>query len=410
MKFAMDLQHSQLLESQVQPWRDKACEALHTLFSDTLSFTGWVKDPLTYGKEQIASITETAKKIRQQCDYFLVLGVGGSFMGAKAVIDMLPTAGKTKVLFAGYNFSGRYIKELLAEIEDKDLCLCVISKSGSTTETLSAYGIFKNIMIQKYGQKETAARTYVVTENKSNYLYDQATKEGCTLLYLPESIGGRYSVLTPVGLLPIAVAGIDIHKLLAGAKELASFDAFTGKALDYAISRQLLFQKNKPIEIFAFFDPYLAYFGEWLKQLFGESEGKDGKGIYPASLLFSRDLHSMGQFLQQGTAIFYETFITVANPTEDVAIPKDAMEPFAGKTIRQLNTCAEKGVLDAHVAAGTPIISIVLEKLDTETVGQLLYWFEMQCAVSALLSGVDPFNQPGVEAYKKEMRNYINQL
>lgn len=410
MNLKIDLGNSRLDEELVKGERERAQNALASLFTGELDFTGWVKNPLRYDDAKIKELTDTADEIRGKCDYFIVLGVGGSFMGAKAVIDMLPADSGTEVLFAGYNFSGRYLKELIGKIKGHDVCICVISKSGSTTETLSAYGIFKELMIEKYGKEETAKRTYVITETRSNYLFDQASEEGCTIFDLAVDIGGRYSVLTPVGLLPIAVAGIDIGAMLKGAAKLANEEAFSGSGLDYAITRQLLSAKGKKTEIYEFFDPYLAYFGEWLKQLFGESEGKDGKGIFPASLMFSRDLHSMGQFLQQGSPIFFETFLTVDEPEDDVDIPDTAMPPFAGKTIQQINTCAEKGVLDAHVAAGTPVISISVKKLDAETTGRLIYWFEVQCAVSALLSGVDPFNQPGVEAYKKEMRSYINKL
>ena len=390
--------------------RKEARAALERLRSGALDFTGWVRQPAEFDEAKVAGIAAAAETIREKADVFLVLGVGGSFMGAKAVIDLLGGDGKTKVLFAGYNFSARYIHELLSEMEGRDVCLCVISKSGTTTETLSAYGVFKAWMIEKYGAEETAERTFVVTENRSNYLFDEATAEGCSIFDLAVDIGGRYSVLTPVGLLPIAVAGIDISALMDGARSLAGDGDFPPEWLDYAITRQVLAGRGKNIEIFEFFDPYAAYIGEWLKQLFGESEGKDGIGIFPVSLMFSRDLHSMGQFLQQGTPCFFETFITAEKPVADVKIPETAMKPFAGKTIEQLGECAEKGVYDAHVAAGTPVIAIEVDAFSPETTGELLYFFEIQCAVSALLSGVDPFDQPGVEAYKKEMRAYINAL
>jgi glucose-6-phosphate isomerase len=314
------------------------------------------------------------------------------------------------VLFAGYNFSSKYIKSLLNKIEGHDICLCVISKSGTTTETLSAYGVFKKVMLEKYGPEETAARTYVVTDSASNFLRDEAQAEGCTMYELAADIGGRYSVLTPVGLLPIAVAGIDIRGLVAGAGKLAKPECWQGDQTDYAITRQMFYDSGKKIEVFEFFDPYFAYMGEWLKQLFGESEGKDGKGLFPASLQFSRDLHSMGQFLQQGTGSFFETFIIFDELTEDVEIPDIAMKPFAGKTINQINRCAEIGVQAAHVKAGIPVISMTMDKISAENIGEMLYFFETSCAVSALLSGVDPFNQPGVEDYKREMRSEINKL
>jgi glucose-6-phosphate isomerase len=411
MNINTDLSNARLDESRIAARRTDAAAALDRLWSGQLDFTGWVNDPHDFNDGMVAELQETAAKIRADSDIFLVLGVGGSFMGAKAVIDLLAPAGDgTEVLFAGYNFSGRYLNALKRRLEGRDFSLCVISKSGTTTETLSAHGIFKQLLLDRYGREEAARRTFVVTEHRSNFLFDEATAEGCRIFDLAQDIGGRYSVLTPVGLLPIAAAGIDIGALMKGARSLADRDSFGGAALDYAIARNLFYDDGKRIEVFEFYDPYFAYFGEWLKQLFGESEGKDGRGLFPASLMFSRDLHSMGQFLQQGTPAFFETMITVDEATEDTEIPAPAMKPFAGKTIEAINVCAEKGVLDAHVKAGIPVISIRIPRLDPEHVGELLYYFEMQCAVSALLSGVDPFNQPGVEAYKKEMRAYIAQL
>lgn len=416
MNIQVDLTHAGISDASIQQERSTAQEELEQLWSGTLDFTGWVRQPMDFGETKVKEIQTMAEEIRQCSDFFLVLGVGGSFMGAKAVIDMLERSGQsekgqhTKVLFAGYNFSGRYLREMMDEIRDGEVRLCVISKSGTTTETLSAYGIFKEMMLERYGREETAARTWVITEHRSNYFFDEATREGCHILELPEDIGGRYSVLTPVGLLPVAVAGIDIDAMMQGAHSITSKSAFAGHGLDYAIMRQMQYRAGKQIEIFEFFDPYFEFFGEWLKQLFGESEGKEGKGLFPASLMFSRDLHSMGQFLQQGTPCFFETFLTVDVPETDVTIPGCAMPPFAGKTIQQINHCAEQGVRDAHIKAGIPVLSLSVPRLDAAIVGELLYYFETQCAVSAMLSGVNPFDQPGVEAYKREMRTYIGEL
>ncbi|MDD5921921.1 MAG: glucose-6-phosphate isomerase [Eubacteriales bacterium] len=411
MEIQVDLECSGVSAEDVASRRSEAWDALSEIWSGKLDFTGWAAYPGKEGESEIEEVLSAAEKIRKTCDVFLVLGVGGSFMGAKAVIDLLGdrTSG-TEVLFAGYNFSARYLREIFRKIEGKDLGLCVVSKSGSTTETLSAYGIFREYMLEKYGAEEAAGRTYFVTEHRHNYLFDLAEKEGSKVFDLAENIGGRYSVLTPVGLLPIAVSGIDIRNLMRGAEEIADPECFKGNGLDYAITRQKLREAGKGIEVFEFFDPYAAYFGEWLKQLFGESEGKDGKGIFPASLMFSRDLHSMGQFLQQGAPEFFETFLLAGETGEPLRIPDSAKKPFAGKTMQQLNACAEKGVYDAHVAAGTPVIRISVPEWNEETVGQLLYFFETECAVSAMLSGVNPFGQPGVEAYKKEMRGYIEKL
>ena len=411
MSLSVELKNTGIAEEKFAELRSKAADALRDIRSGELDFTGWVHAPSEYAGEKAEEIKKIAAEIQAKSDYFLVLGVGGSFMGAKAVIDLLePVGAKTKVVFAGYNFSARYIHELMREMDGHDVSICVISKSGSTTETLSAYGIFKEYMLDKYGEEETAKRTYVITELRSNYLYDEAQEKGETVLKLPVDIGGRYSVITPVGLLPIAVAGIDIDKLIAGAQKLETGEGFADKGLDYAIARNILYKQGKTTEIYEFFDPYFAYFGEWLKQLFGESEGKEGVGVFPASLMFSRDLHSMGQFLQQGSPLFFETFIEVKNAAEDEDIPESAIKPFAGKTIQQINECAEKGVLAAHIQAGTPVVSITIDDLDEENVGEMIYFFETECAVSGKLFGVDPFNQPGVEAYKKEMRGFIAEL
>lgn len=411
MSIHIDLTHAGIRAEEIQARRPAAQEALSRLWSGDLDFTGWVQAPHTFDDAQVQQLIDHAKEICAKSDVLVVLGVGGSFLGAKAVINLLqPEEPQTQVLFAGYNFSGRYLRQILRGIQGKEVSLCVISKSGTTTETLSAYGVLKAWMLEKYGKEETADRTYVVTESRSNFLFDRATQEGCHLFDLPVNIGGRYSVLSPVGLLPIAVAGIDVLAMMAGARIMASREAFAGDGLDYAIVRQAQYGKGKAMEIFAFFDPYLASFGEWLKQLFGETEGKDGKGIFPTSLFFSRDLHAMGQFLQQGDQRFFETFVTVRQRPEDVTIPDLAVPPFAGKTLEEINGCAMAGVVEAHSKAGIPIIRMELDTLDAAAMGQLLYFFETQCAVSALLSGVDPFNQPGVEDYKRAMRGYLDRL
>ncbi len=393
-------------------YRPEAEKKLEELWSGKTGFTGWVKWPHTMKESDFAAIEDAAERIRQNSDCFLVLGVGGSYIGAKALVDLLCIeSSQTEVLFAGYHFSARYIEELFRKIETKDISICVISKSGSTTETMVAFGIFRDYLIRRYGKEEAARRIYVITENRSNTLFDMATEEGSQVFPLEEDIGGRYSVLTAVGLLPAAVAGIDIRRLVGGAAEIASLDYFKGDGLDYAIARNHFYQTGKRIEVFEFFDPYAVFLGEWLKQLFGESEGKEKKGVFPATLLFSRDLHSMGQFLQQGTECFFETLIIAKEDAgNDVTIPQDALRPYAGKTIKQLNSCAVSGVYDAHVKAGIPVIRMETERFNAESVGEMMYFFETQCAVSAMLMGVNPFNQPGVEDYKSEMRMYIRKL
>ena len=412
MHLQVNLDGCGIQEKDLEQYRPAAEKKLADLWSGDVDYTGWIKHPLTVKESEFAALEEAAEQIRRQSGCLLVLGVGGSYIGAKALIDLLGEENnETEVLFAGYHFSARYVREIFRKIEDRDVSLCVISKSGSTAETMVAYGVFREYLIQRYGKEEAARRTYVITENRPNVLYNLAAEEGAFHFPLAEDIGGRYSVLTSVGLLPAAAAGIDIRRLVKGAAEIASPDCFKGKGLDYAITRQHFFNMEKKIEVFEFFDPYAFFFGEWLKQLFGESEGKEKKGLFPAALLFSRDLHSMGQFLQQGTESFFETLITVREESgNDVTVPESAIPPFAGKTMKQLNACAVSGVYDAHVKAGIPVVKMETDCFMPETVGEMIYYFETQCAVSAMLMEVNPFDQPGVEAYKSEMRSYIQKL
>lgn len=414
MGVCVDLKNSTINQSEIETVREDAHRKFLDIWEKKLPYCGWVDYPVRISDELIQEITDTAAKIRRESDVFLVLGAGGSFMGAKAVIDLLESPeSDTEIIFAGYNFSARYVREIMKRMENKDVSLCVISKSGGTMETLTAYSIFEEWMKERYGT-EAAERTYVITENAPNYLRRKAASEQIHCFDLDKDIGGRYSVMTPVGLLPIAVAGIDVHEFIAGAADLASEDAFTGENLDYAIVRQELYRIGKNVEVFESFDPYFSYFGEWLKQLFGESEGKMGKGILPYTMTFSRDLHSMGQFLQQGTPCFFETLLSVRDlenaQRPDYRVPDSALDSLAGKMLNQINKCAERGVFDAHVKSGIPLIEISIPEQNSYYIGMLMYYFEVQCAVSALLAGVCPFDQPGVEAYKKETRAHIQAL
>lgn len=414
MKIGVDLENSTISKSEIENKRNAAHQKFQDIWQKKLPYCGWVDYPARIPASLIQEITDVAEKIRQESDIFLVLGAGGSFMGAKAVIDMLESPeSKVEIIFAGYNFSARYVREIIHRMENKEVSLCVISKSGTTMETLTAYSIFEEWMKERYGA-EASNRTYVITENTSNYLREKAEGENIRCFDLEKEIGGRYSVMTPVGLLPIAVAGIDVKKFIAGAAEMVSEDAFTGENLDYAIARQELYHAGKNVEVFESFDPYFSYFGEWLKQLFGESEGKEGKGILPYTMTFSRDLHSMGQFLQQGTPCFFETLLSVDTVEEgeqsDYRVPDSALNSLAGKMLNQINKCAERGVFDAHVKSGIPLVEISIPEQNPYYIGMLMYYFEVQCAVSALLAGVCPFDQPGVEAYKKETRTHIQAL
>lgn len=376
-------------------------------------FKGWVRLPRDIDRELVERIIETAEDIKDKCTLLLVVGIGGSFLGARAVIDALSGSreGRPEVVFAGFNLNGAYMSKLKKRIADESVCMCVISKSGRTVEPLLSYAVLKDLMFVKYGQEEGRKRIFVITDEKKGDLRREAYENRFKSFVIPDNIGGRYSVLTPAGSLPVAVAGHDIRKLLDGARSMQCGDwTAEGGLITYGAARTILQEQGKCLEIFEYFEGNLEYFGEWLKQLFGETEGKDGKGAYPACLFFSRDLHSIGQFLQQGRQMFYETIIRVAKSDEDAVIPQYAGYPYAGKTMEQINGCAEEGVVRAHRKAGIPINEIYVDGLNEFTVGQMIYFFEMSAALSAYALGVNPFDQPGVEAFKKEMKSLIEKL
>ena len=401
-------------EKYLKDMRGRAVNAYKELKSGTIDMTGWEHLPDEITDEKFDKLNAAADRIKADSEYLIVVGIGGSFLGACSVIDMLDRGKGVKVLFAGHGFDPVELSETLAEAEQGDYSVCVISKSGGTAEIISTFGIVREHMLNRYSRKEAAKRTYVIT-GADGYLSDLAKEEGMVTFGIPDDIGGRYSVFTDGGLLPIAAAGIDIKALVGGAKKARAEDFSADDSFDYAIMRQLLCEgtaaadkSEKYVEIYEFYDRKLVMFGEWLKQLFGESEGKEGKGIVPMSLLFSRDLHSMGQFLQQGDPVFYETMVRQEEaPEVDFTVPDFVPRPFAGMKLSRIERSMEKGVTNAHVAAGTPVITLYFKKLDEESVGEMLYWFKVQCAVSVLLLGVDPFNQPGVEAYKSEMRKAL---
>jgi glucose-6-phosphate isomerase len=384
--------------------------AKSTLWSGKEAFTGWVKLPFDYDREELADILAAAEKIRSQCEVLIVIGIGGSYLGAQAAISALRTEkdGGPEIYFAGLNLSGTYHKELLDKISGKELCLCVISKSGTTTESSVAFSILKDELYKKYGREEAAKRIYAITDASKGILREETTREGYVSFVVPDTIGGRYSVLTAVGLLPIAVAGIDVKEMLGGAEsEANATKEADSEAEKLAAARITLLNRGKAIEVYEYYEPKLQYFSEWLKQLFGESEGKGGKGIFPAALQFSTDLHSMGQFLQDGNQIFFETVLNVLNPPEDLIVPDSAGELLAGRSMNAINQAAVEGVIAAHEATGVPIIKIDIPALNPYHFGQMVYFFETTCALSGYLNGVDPFDQPGVESYKTEMRKVL---
>lgn len=400
----IDLKQEQALQEASRQWY----EYLH---SGKGEYTGWVDLPVNFDEDLLNNILESAAEIRSKCDLLIVVGIGGSYLGAKAVIDALNGSreGCPEIVFAGFNMSAAYLDKVVKRMMREDVCLCVISKSGATVEPLLSYSILKEKLFGKYGNA-AKDRIYVITDESKGSLREEVKKEGYPSFIVPDDIGGRYSVLSVVGLLSIAVAGHDIVAMLKGAASVAGAPEWQDSLLDYAVCRVALQKQGKTMEIFEYFEMNLRHFGEWLKQLFGESEGKDGKGAYPAALGFSTDLHSIGQFLQQGNQMFYETLIRIEKANYDFVIPESAGYPYAGKTLETINDCSEQGVIEAHKKGGVPVISIEIPSLNENTLGQLIYFFEMSCAISAYNLGVNPFDQPGVEAYKQEMRRLVEEL
>lgn len=394
--------------------------SLHDKTGRGSDYVGWVNLPNEINDAFLADIKATAKSINDKnIDVYVVVGIGGSYLGAKAVIDALSDnfahlkANKPAVIFAGQNISEDYLAELRDLLKSKEWAMCVISKSGTTTEPALAFRILKNDIEEKYGKDEACTRICAVTDASKGALRTLATEEGYKTYIIPDDVGGRYSVLTPVGLVPIAVAGFDIRALVKGAQEMAAatnpdVEFEKNLACQYAAARHALYTEGKKIEILVNYQPKLHFMAEWWKQLYGESEGKDHKGIFPAAVDFSSDLHSMGQYIQEGERTLFETVISVAKPNRSVTIPEDKanldkLNFLAGKSVDYVNKMAELGTQIAHVDGDVPNIRIEIAKLDEFNLGQLIYFFEKACGISGYLINVNPFDQPGVEAYKKNM-------
>jgi len=382
-------------------------------------FLGWQHLPSAIGKEQLDDCLGVVDRwIEKEVDLVVVIGIGGSYLGAKAAIEALSHSFSSllglqgpKVVFAGENLSEDYTAELLDLLQTRNAACVVISKSGTTTEPAVAFRLVKQHLEDTYGKEEACSRIVAITDKVRGALKSLANQEGYKTFVIEDNIGGRFSVLTPVGLVPIALAGFDIEAMVRGAKDaekaLADRSA-DNPAVRYAAMRNLLYAQGKKVELFASFHPKMQYLGEWLKQLFGESEGKDGKGIFPASVIFTTDLHSMGQYIQDGERMLFETVITVENAQREVSIPRDeqdldGLNYLAGKRVEHCNRMAQLGTRMAHIDGGVPNIDIRIEQLDEYHLGQLFYFFEKVCGISAYVLGVNPFNQPGVEAYKKNM-------
>lgn len=385
-------------------------------------FLGWIDLPVDYDKEEFARIKKAAEKIKSDSDVLVVIGIGGSYLGSRAVIEGLSNNFNNKldkevrkapeVYFAGHNISGTYVKQLIDVIGDRDFSVNVISKSGTTTEPGIAFRIFKKLLNDKYGKDEATKRIYATTDKARGALKTLATDEGYETFVVPDDVGGRFTVLTAVGLLPIAAAGIDIDEFVKGfqdGREMFLNAPFNeNPAMLYAAIRNILMRRGKGMEILANYEPNLHFISEWWKQLYGESEGKDGKGIFPASVDFSTDLHSLGQFIQDGSSNHFETVLNVEEPELDIVLEAeendlDGLNYLAGKTMNFVNQNAMKGTILAHVDGGVPNLRFDIPKMDAYHLGQLFYTFESACGMSGYLNCVNPFDQPGVEAYKKNM-------
>ena len=421
----VDFKYAKVFEKNIMQYALQVSEIhkkLHLKANSQTEFCGWLDLPTNYDKSEFEKIKKSAKKIQSNSDVLLVIGIGGSYLGARAVIESLTNTfynmqdknvRKTpQILYVGNNLSTNYINDLIEYIGDKDISINVISKSGTTTEPAIAFRIFREIMENKYSLKEARSRIFVTTDAHKGALKELANKEKYTTFVIPDNVGGRYSVLTAVGLLPIAVAGINIDELMKGAR--IAQDKYSDENLKYnecykyAVIRNMLYDKEKNIELLVTYEPKMHYFIEWWKQLFGESEGKEQKGIYPSGAEFTTDLHSLGQYIQEGRRNLFETVINIKKSNNDIKMKLeeddlDNLNYLEGKTLDFVNKKAMEGTIEAHTDGDVPNIIINIEKLDANNLGQLIYFFELACAMSGSILGINPFNQPGVEKYKKNM-------
>ena len=407
---------------QIKPYVELANEVLTSKSGAGNDFLGWVDLPENYDKNEFARIKKAAEKIKNDSEVLIVIGIGGSYLGAKAAIEFLSHSfynnlpkdkRKTpEIYFAGTNMSGVYLQHLIEVVGDRDFSVNVISKSGTTTEPAIAFRVFKKMLEEKYGKEEAAKRIYATTDKEKGALKTLATAEGYETFVVPDNVGGRFSVLTAVGLLPIAAAGINIDELMAGAKDamndFANKNMDENQALQYAAVRNILHRKGKDLELMVNYEPRVHYLAEWWKQLFGESEGKDGKGLYPTSADFSADLHSLGQYIQEGKRLFFETVVSIGKPEVEFVIESDkdnldGLNFIAGKTLDYVNKKATDGVILAHIDGDVPNLGVNIPEATPYHLGYTFYFFEKACGVSGYLLGVNPFDQPGVEAYKKNM-------
>lgn len=420
-KFAKNFFNEEEIK-QIKPYTELAHEVLTSKTGAGNDFLGWLNLPNDYDKEEFDRIKKAAEKIKKDSEVLIVIGIGGSYLGAKAAIEFLSHTfynnlpkeiRKTpEIYFAGTNMSGVYLQHLIDIIGDRDFSINVISKSGTTTEPAIAFRALKKILEEKYGKEEASKRIYATTDKERGALKTLSTAEKYETFVVPDNVGGRFSVLTAVGLLPIAAAGINIDELMEGAseavKDFSNKNIEENQALQYAAIRNILYRKGKNIELMVNYEPRVHYFAEWWKQLFGESEGKDGKGLYPASADFSADLHSLGQYIQEGQRLFIETVVSIGKPEKDYVIEADSddldgLNFLSGKTLDYVNKKATDGVILAHIDGGVPNLTVNIPEATPYHLGYAFYFFELACGVSGYLLGVNPFDQPGVEAYKKNM-------
>ena len=409
-------------DHEIEGIKTQVYDAAKTLHSKTglgNDFLGWLTLPTDYDKEEFDRIKKAAEKIKKDTDVFIVIGIGGSYLGARAAIELLtsPFYNNLKkdtpdIYYVGNNISATYLNEILSICEGRDVSVNIISKSGTTTEPALAFRVFRELLENKYGKEGARERIYATTDKAKGTLKELSDREGFETFVVPDDVGGRYSVLTAVGLLPIAVAGVDIDAIMEGAqqaqKELAVEDIEKNDCYKYAALRNILYRKGKAIEMLVSYDPSFAMMAEWFKQLFGESEGKDNKGIFPASVIFSTDLHSMGQFIQDGTRNLFETVVNIKTPKKDLFIKPDpdnfdGLNFLSNQNMSVVNQKAFGGTVLAHTEGGVPNIVLDVEKMDEKEFGYMVYFFEKACAISCYMMGVNPFNQPGVESYKKNM-------
>ena len=415
----LDLRLNKLITNNIMLDYEKQVQIINRMIMDKTGagndFLGWVDWPVNYDKEELARIKEDAKYVRDNFDVLVVCGIGGSYLGARSALEALnglKSQDKLEIIFMGQTFSPNYVAQVMEYLKGKNFAINVISKSGTTTETSISFRLLKELLEKQVGKEKARKAIFATTDKEKGALKTLATKEGYKTYVLPGNIGGRYSVFTAVGTFPLACAGIDVEALIKGAKqareEIESQPLSINKCYQYAVMRDYMYRHNKPVEMYVTYEPQMSQISEWLKQLFGESEGKEHKGLFPSSATFSTDLHSLGQYIQDGTPLLFETIINVLNPKNDIVIPHDdedldGLNYLEGKNLAFVNQKAFEGTLQAHEDGGVPCNVITVDKLDAYNLGYLFYFFMRACAMSAYLLEINPFNQPGVEVYKKNM-------